>query len=110
MHVNILEYYHIDFLVAILLYVCLDFQMGFSQRSMSMASLALFIIATFVGISEELAVMSIDLGSEWMKVAIVSVRDLFVTNPTGDFYIRKAAFNRESNFALYNSLTCLNLS
>ncbi|KYM79045.1 Hypoxia up-regulated protein 1 [Atta colombica] len=46
--------------------------MGFSQRSMSMASLALFIIATFVGISEELAVMSIDLGSEWMKVAIVS--------------------------------------
>lgn len=37
-----------------------------------MASLALFIIATFVGISEELAVMSIDLGSEWMKVAIVS--------------------------------------
>ncbi|XP_011068274.1 PREDICTED: hypoxia up-regulated protein 1 isoform X3 [Acromyrmex echinatior] len=46
--------------------------MGFSQRGMSMASLALFIIATFVGISEELAVMSIDLGSEWMKVAIVS--------------------------------------
>ncbi|KYQ54313.1 Hypoxia up-regulated protein 1 [Trachymyrmex zeteki] len=39
---------------------------------MSMASLALLIIATFVGISEELAVMSIDLGSEWMKVAIVS--------------------------------------
>ncbi|XP_018305361.1 hypoxia up-regulated protein 1 isoform X1 [Mycetomoellerius zeteki] len=46
--------------------------MGFSQRGMSMASLALLIIATFVGISEELAVMSIDLGSEWMKVAIVS--------------------------------------
>jgi len=40
-----------------------------------MASLALLIIATFVGISEEVAVMSIDLGSEWMKVAIVSVRD-----------------------------------
>lgn len=39
-----------------------------------MASLALLIIATFVGISEEIAVMSIDLGSEWMKVAIVSVR------------------------------------
>ncbi|KYN20182.1 PREDICTED: hypoxia up-regulated protein 1 isoform X2 [Trachymyrmex cornetzi] len=46
--------------------------MGLSQRGMSMASLALLIIATFVGISEELAVMSIDLGSEWMKVAIVS--------------------------------------
>ncbi|XP_018353991.1 PREDICTED: hypoxia up-regulated protein 1 isoform X3 [Trachymyrmex septentrionalis] len=46
--------------------------MGFSQRGMSMASLALLIITTFVGISEELAVMSIDLGSEWMKVAIVS--------------------------------------
>lgn len=40
-----------------------------------MASLALLIIATLVGISEEIAVMSIDLGSEWMKVAIVSVRD-----------------------------------
>ena len=65
-----------DFFVAILRHVCLDFQMGFSQRGMSMASLALFIIATFVGISEELAVMSIDLGSEWMKVAIVSVRDI----------------------------------
>ncbi|KAL6432378.1 hypothetical protein ACFW04_006768 [Cataglyphis niger] len=37
-----------------------------------MASLALFIIASFIGISEEVAVMSIDLGSEWMKVAIVS--------------------------------------
>ncbi|KYN00925.1 Hypoxia up-regulated protein 1 [Cyphomyrmex costatus] len=37
-----------------------------------MISLTLLIIATFVGISEELAVMSIDLGSEWMKVAIVS--------------------------------------
>lgn len=37
-----------------------------------MASLALLIIATFIGISEEIAVMSIDLGSEWMKVAIVS--------------------------------------
>ncbi|XP_071555809.1 hypoxia up-regulated protein 1 isoform X2 [Temnothorax nylanderi] len=46
--------------------------MGFSQRGMSMASLALLIIATFVGISEEIAVMSVDLGSEWMKVAIVS--------------------------------------
>ncbi|XP_050460743.1 hypoxia up-regulated protein 1 isoform X1 [Cataglyphis hispanica] len=46
--------------------------MEFSQRSVSMASLALFIIASFVGISEEVAVMSIDLGSEWMKVAIVS--------------------------------------
>lgn len=43
-----------------------------------MASLALLIIATFVGISEEIAVMSIDLGSEWMKVAIVSVRDISV--------------------------------
>lgn len=39
-----------------------------------MASLALLIIATFIGISEEIAVMSIDIGSEWMKVAIVSVR------------------------------------
>lgn len=47
--------------------------MEFSQRSVSMASLALFIIASFIGISEEVAVMSIDLGSEWMKVAIVSV-------------------------------------
>lgn len=46
--------------------------MEFSQRSVSMASLALLIIATFIGISEEVAVMSIDLGSEWMKVAIVS--------------------------------------
>ncbi|XP_012543156.1 hypoxia up-regulated protein 1 isoform X2 [Monomorium pharaonis] len=46
--------------------------MGFSQRGMSMASLALLVIATFIGISEEIAVMSIDLGSEWMKVAIVS--------------------------------------
>ncbi|CAL1676030.1 unnamed protein product [Lasius platythorax] len=46
--------------------------MEFSQRSVSMASLALLIIATFIGISEEIAVMSIDLGSEWMKVAIVS--------------------------------------
>ncbi|XP_011647673.1 hypoxia up-regulated protein 1 isoform X1 [Pogonomyrmex barbatus] len=45
--------------------------MEFSQRSMSI-SLALFIIATFIGVSEEIAVMSIDLGSEWMKVAIVS--------------------------------------
>lgn len=47
--------------------------MGFSQRNVSMASLALLILATFIGISEEIAVMSIDLGSEWMKVAIVSV-------------------------------------
>lgn len=47
--------------------------MGFSQKNVSMASLALLIIATFIGISEEIAVMSIDLGSEWMKVAIVSV-------------------------------------
>ncbi|XP_070160933.1 hypoxia up-regulated protein 1 isoform X1 [Polyergus mexicanus] len=46
--------------------------MEFSQRSVSMASLALLIISTFIGISEEVAVMSIDLGSEWMKVAIVS--------------------------------------
>ncbi|XP_012231732.2 hypoxia up-regulated protein 1 isoform X1 [Linepithema humile] len=46
--------------------------MGFSQRNMSIASLALLIIATFIGISEEIAVMSIDIGSEWMKVAIVS--------------------------------------
>lgn len=46
--------------------------MGFPQRNVSMASLALLIIATFIGISEEIAVMSIDLGSEWMKVAIVS--------------------------------------
>ncbi|GAB1866073.1 Hypoxia up-regulated protein 1 [Camponotus japonicus] len=46
--------------------------MGFSQRNVSMASLALLILATFIGISEEIAVMSIDLGSEWMKVAIVS--------------------------------------
>ncbi|XP_071633112.1 hypoxia up-regulated protein 1 isoform X1 [Temnothorax longispinosus] len=49
--------------------------MGFSQRGqrgMWMASLALLIIATFVDISEEIAVMSVDLGSEWMKVAIVS--------------------------------------
>ncbi|KAL6267495.1 hypothetical protein P5V15_000569 [Pogonomyrmex californicus] len=45
--------------------------MEFSRRSMSI-SLALFIIATFIGVSEEIAVMSIDLGSEWMKVAIVS--------------------------------------
>lgn len=37
-----------------------------------MASLSLLLIATFIGISEEIAVMSIDLGSEWMKVAIVS--------------------------------------
>lgn len=47
--------------------------MGFSQRNMSIASLALLIIATFIGVSEEIAVMSIDIGSEWMKVAIVSV-------------------------------------
>ncbi|XP_011252679.1 hypoxia up-regulated protein 1 isoform X1 [Camponotus floridanus] len=46
--------------------------MAFSQRNVSMASLALLILATFIGISEEIAVMSIDLGSEWMKVAIVS--------------------------------------
>ncbi|KAL0131958.1 hypothetical protein PUN28_000019 [Cardiocondyla obscurior] len=46
--------------------------MGLSQRNMSMASLALLIIATFIGTSEEIAVMSVDLGSEWMKVAIVS--------------------------------------
>ncbi|XP_011176023.1 hypoxia up-regulated protein 1 isoform X2 [Solenopsis invicta] len=46
--------------------------MGFSQRGISMASLSLLLIATFIGISEEIAVMSIDLGSEWMKVAIVS--------------------------------------
>ncbi|XP_032689323.1 hypoxia up-regulated protein 1 isoform X2 [Odontomachus brunneus] len=46
--------------------------MGFSRKSISMASLALFLIASFIGISEEIAVMSIDIGSEWMKVAIVS--------------------------------------
>ncbi|EFN75861.1 Hypoxia up-regulated protein 1 [Harpegnathos saltator] len=39
---------------------------------MSMASLALLLIASFIGISEEIAVMSIDIGSEWMKVGIVS--------------------------------------
>jgi hypothetical protein len=41
-----------------------------------MASLVLLIIAAFIGISEEVAVMSIDIGSEWMKVAIVSVGDM----------------------------------
>ncbi|XP_011349400.1 hypoxia up-regulated protein 1 isoform X2 [Ooceraea biroi] len=46
--------------------------MDFSRRGMSMASLALLIIAALVGISEEVAVMSIDFGNEWMKVAIVS--------------------------------------
>lgn len=37
-----------------------------------MTTLSLLVLATFIGISEELAVMSIDIGSEWMKVAIVS--------------------------------------
>ncbi|XP_011152376.1 hypoxia up-regulated protein 1 isoform X2 [Harpegnathos saltator] len=46
--------------------------MEFSRKSMSMASLALLLIASFIGISEEIAVMSIDIGSEWMKVGIVS--------------------------------------
>ncbi|XP_011862642.1 PREDICTED: hypoxia up-regulated protein 1 isoform X2 [Vollenhovia emeryi] len=46
--------------------------MEFTQRGMSMASLALLVLATFVGVSEQVAVMSVDLGSEWMKVAIVS--------------------------------------
>jgi len=41
-----------------------------------MASLVLLIIAMFISISEEVAVMSIDIGSEWMKVAIVSVGDI----------------------------------
>jgi len=64
-----------------------------------MASLALLIIATFVGISEEIAVMSIDLGSEWMKVAIVSVRDyLFVASlyPTDFSYCWIRLFALES--------------
>ncbi|XP_035741510.1 hypoxia up-regulated protein 1-like isoform X3 [Vespa mandarinia] len=39
---------------------------------MSGITLFLVIIAAFIGQSEEIAVMSIDIGSEWMKVAIVS--------------------------------------
>lgn len=45
-----------------------------------MASLALLLIASFIDISEEIAVMSIDIGSEWMKVAIVSVSKRFSGN------------------------------
>lgn len=54
--------------------------MEFSQKNISMASLALLLIASFIGISEEIAVMSIDIGSEWMKVAIVSVSETFIRN------------------------------
>lgn len=39
---------------------------------MSTITLLIFIIASLIGHSEEIAVMSIDIGSEWMKVAIVS--------------------------------------
>ncbi|XP_020290285.1 hypoxia up-regulated protein 1 isoform X1 [Pseudomyrmex gracilis] len=46
--------------------------MELSRRTVSMTTLSLLVLATFIGISEELAVMSIDIGSEWMKVAIVS--------------------------------------
>ncbi|XP_014608024.1 PREDICTED: hypoxia up-regulated protein 1 [Polistes canadensis] len=39
---------------------------------MSAITLFVVVIATLIGQSEEIAVMSIDIGSEWMKVAIVS--------------------------------------
>lgn len=56
----------------------LGFQMEFSRKNISIISLVLLLIASFIGISEEIAVMSIDIGSEWMKVAIVSVSKRFL--------------------------------
>lgn len=43
---------------------------------MSAITLFVVVIAALIGQSEEIAVMSIDIGSEWMKVAIVSVREI----------------------------------
>lgn len=50
--------------------------MEITRARMSGLTLFLVAIAAFIGQSEEIAVMSIDIGSEWMKVAIVSVREI----------------------------------
>lgn len=47
-----------------------------SKLSMSIIWLVLITIASFIGLSNGVAVMSIDMGSESMKVAIVSVSKL----------------------------------
>lgn len=50
--------------------------MEITRVRMSGLTLFLVAIAAFIGQSDEIAVMSIDIGSEWMKVAIVSVREI----------------------------------
>lgn len=47
--------------------------MKLNELKMSVTGLLLITIATFIGSSNGVAVMSIDIGSESMKVAIVSV-------------------------------------
>ena len=52
--------------------------MELSKLSMSIIWLLLITITFFIGLSNGVAVMSIDMGSESMKVAIVSVSKLHV--------------------------------
>lgn len=54
-----------------------------------MIFLSLYIISSFVFNAESVAVMSVDLGSEWMKVAIVSVRHNFRISRVGKLIERR---------------------
>ena len=52
--------------------------MDWTTRPIKAAGLTAFVLLAFAASANAVAVMSIDIGSEWMKIAVVSVRNLSI--------------------------------
>lgn len=82
---------YIEVLILIYIYICVCFRM----KSSWFFLVVLYVVIQFIGSCDGVSVMSVDFGTEWMKVAIVSVSvtDLnFEVIPRTDWDLSLASF------------------